>query len=238
MVIGFVNRLAAVLPAHLVGTGGVIQRVRIALAGEESLRGAAAAQAAAELDRAGLDGVSTPTEIKNLPRKLRYSLIRQMAPHFSTLWGNSDSGLRTSEKATRTLDKMSRDPSVVFQVQFNRQGELVSTSTIVNRDEPAFRDTGPNGTDRYGDHWVSNVFTSPHYRNQGRATAQIKSLQEIAAQRGWPHLWLYCRDVQDRVNLPQYYNTKLGFTKVGEEMVNDDGREEKENIMRFDIPKA
>jgi GNAT superfamily N-acetyltransferase len=110
----------------------------------------------------------------------------------------------------------------------------VSTSTIVDRDEPAFSDTGPGGTDRYGDHWVANVFTSPEYRGNGHATAQITALQGIAVQRGWPHLWLYCRDQQDGVDLPKYYHDKLGFQKAREELVDDDGKMEKENIMRFD----
>jgi GNAT superfamily N-acetyltransferase len=177
----------------------------------------------------GLTNVSKPCPVSGLDPELREALVGEMAEHFSELWGSGDPNLATPEIALKSLLEMSRDPDIVFQVQYDRQGKLVSTSTIVDRDEPAFSDTGPGGTDLYGDHWLANVYTTPAYRGQGHATAQIRAAQETAAQRGWPHLWLYCRDEQDGVRLPDFYR-KLGFTVAGEESTSD----EKETIMRFD----
>jgi hypothetical protein len=87
------------------------------------LQETAATQAAAELDRIGSKDLSGPTEMKNLPTQLRDSLIREMAGHFSNLWGNSDPGLSTPKKAIETLKEMAADPTVVFQAQYKPAGQ-------------------------------------------------------------------------------------------------------------------
>lgn len=205
----------------------------------------AALLAAAHIGRAGLGNVSTPMEMKDVPPLLRQALIKEMAVHFSALWGKEDPGLKTPAIAIDTLSEMTHHPSTVFQVQFDRHGKLVSTSTIVDRDEPPFDKTGPGGIDLYGPHWVANVFTSPDFRGNGYATAQIKALQGVATARGWPQVWLYCRDEQDGVALPKYYSEKLDFEHFNDEWVDEhgnclgvdgpsyQGKKEKENIMVF-----
>ena len=127
---------------------------------------------------------------------------------------------------------MSQDFETVFLVQYDRQERFISTAAIVTRDIPEFDRTGPNGSDLYGDHWIANVFSL--YRRRGYGTRQIEALKHVALRKGWPHLWLYCKDFQDGVNLPKYYREKHGFCLSGKELVSTAFGAEKENIMRFD----
>jgi hypothetical protein len=176
--------------------------------------------------------ISRPVEMNRLPVSLRTALIREMAMHFTTLWRDSDPRLRTSKQAIETLTAMAHDSGTVFLVQHDQRGRLVATASIVKRDVPGFRDTGPNGSDLYGDHWIANVFSL--YPRKGHGTAQIEALKRIALHKGWPHLWLYCKDSQDGVDLPKYYSKRLGFQPVGKELVYEATRLGEENIMRFD----
>lgn len=169
-----------------------------------------------------------------LPAGLCAGLIHEMAAEFMTRWSGHDRRMATIERAVATLERAVWDPRVVFQVQHDQQGRLVSTSMLVDRDCPAFDDTGPGGADRYGAHWVANVFTSPAHRGRGHARSQIESLQKTSRRRGWRYVWLYCREREDGMNLPAYYRDRLQFRKFGEEIVDDNGTMEKVSIMRFD----
>lgn len=84
------------------------------------------------------------------------------------------------------------------------EGEIVATAAIV------FMMFPPSYTNRTGmKGYITNMYTHPHYRKRGIATAMLKKLEEEAKSRGVCKLWLGA----SKVGRPVYQS--FGFVDTG-----------------------
>ncbi|HEX6705209.1 MAG TPA: GNAT family N-acetyltransferase [Albitalea sp.] len=158
------------------------------------------------------------SRLQDVEPEIRDKLLSQMGPLFSAQWSDVDDRYASPQGVMDVLTKRmeSTDPCEQIVVA-HHGGELVSTASLVKRDNPAFadryRDDGGNWQEKYSDGWLADVYTVEKYRRQGHAAGMIAQVRTAAANAGLEKIHLYT----DAATVPYYL--KRDFGVVGNEIV-------------------
>lgn len=152
-------------------------------------------------------------KLGEVPPRDRGKLIQQMADRFTKEWSHVDENYADpASTASALMQRLQADAADEFVVAKHHEGKLMSVARLTPRDDPPFNDTGPGGSDKYGNNWLADVYTEEHWRGIGLAAENIKTLQRHARDAGLKEMYLYT-EPGHKVG----YYAKLGFEKVGDE---------------------